>query len=318
MTLTRQHMKLIDAAVEIREQTPDEIEPAFMAWQLVQATLPHADPGNVPSWWRKNGGLTLTITPGYDAEKCLGYPYGVIPRLLLFWIVTEAIRTQKPRLELGTSLAKFMRELGLDPANGTGKRSDARRLREQMIRLFRASISFSMDKIEGRKRGMGWLNMQVAPDGVLWWDEKNPEQPCLFGSWIELGEKFFNAICSAPVPVDMKALHALKRSPLALDLYAWTSYAAFVATRTGKARFVSWELLMEQLGCDYSNPDDFRRKAKAALRKIKIVYPGLKIGNAQGGLEVLPGASAVRPKKARKTAEILVDGANYTDETVTP
>jgi hypothetical protein len=305
MVLTSQQMKLISAAVEIGKQSPDEIEPAFMAWQLVQATLPHTDPGDVPSWWRKNGALTLTVTPGYDADKCLGYPYGIIPRLLLFWIVTEAIRTKSRRLELGTSLAKFMRELGLDPERG-GKRSDASRLREQMIRLFRASISFSMDKIEGRKCGMGWLNMQVAPDGVLWWDEKTPEQPCLFGSWIELSDKFFDAICSAPVPVDMKALHALKRSPLALDLYAWTSYAAFAATRAEQARFVSWELLMRQLGCDYSNADDFRRKAKAALRKIKVIYPGLKIGDAQGGIEVLPGASAVRPKKAyRAAAEAL-------------
>ena len=59
---------------------------------------------------------------------------------------------------------------------------------------------------------------------------------------------------------------------------------------------------MRQLGCDYSNADDFRRKAKAALRKIKVIYPGLKIGDAQGGIEVLPGASAVRPKKAYRAA----------------
>ena len=32
-------------------------------------------------------------------------------------------------------------------------------------------------------------------------------------------------------PQDMRAVHALKRSPLALDLYAWTIYRAFTVTK---------------------------------------------------------------------------------------
>jgi hypothetical protein len=38
-----------------------------------------------------------------------------------------------------------------------------------------------------------------------------------------LGENFFEAITAAPVPLDMRVLKTLKRSPLALDLYAWLS-----------------------------------------------------------------------------------------------
>jgi hypothetical protein len=44
----------------------------------------------------------------------------------------------------------------------------------------------------------GWI-MQVAPEGELWWDPKRPDQ----GSWIELGEKFFQAITTVPVPTDL-------------------------------------------------------------------------------------------------------------------
>ena len=309
--LTRSHARLIDAAAAIAQQTPDEIVPAFMARQLVQATLPHADPGNVPAWSRRNGELTLGIQPGWDhkAGRAVGYPYGTIPRLLLFWIVREVVRTGSPRLNLGASLADFMRELGLNPSTGGGKRGDARRLRDQMNRLFSARISFQKDRTEGRRRGQAWVNMDVAPTGMLWWDEQDLEQPCLFESWIQLGEAFFEAIRSAPVPVDMKALRALKRSPMALDLYAWCCLTAFVATQTGRARFVSWELLMEQLGADYSEVHNFRAKVKGALRKIKAVYPGLRIGKAMGGIEILPGASAipVRAARQKKPAE-RVDG----------
>jgi len=83
--LTRQHNKLLDAAVAIRLD-PDKTEAAFIARQLVQATLPHKNPGCVPLWKRTNGNLTLAIQQGINIEtsKPYGYPYGTIPRLLLF------------------------------------------------------------------------------------------------------------------------------------------------------------------------------------------------------------------------------------------
>ena len=144
-----------------------------------------------------------------------------------------------------------MREVGLDPNTGRRKRSDAKRLREQMQRLFRAIISFDVALEESSREGEGWLDMQVAPEGVLWWDPKNPDQSVLWGSWIELGEKFYNAIAAAPVPVDMRALRALKRSPLALDLYALMAFKLFIANRKNVAQFIDWPGLMEQLGASY-------------------------------------------------------------------
>jgi hypothetical protein len=79
--ITRHHLKLIDAAEAIRLD-PDKTEAAFMARQLVQATLPHKNPGDVPAWSRTNGNLTLGIQPSWDFEKgkSIGYPYGTIPR----------------------------------------------------------------------------------------------------------------------------------------------------------------------------------------------------------------------------------------------
>jgi hypothetical protein len=72
-----------------------------MARQLVQCTLPHSDPGNVPLWKRTNGNLTLVIDPFKDRKtgKAM-YPYGTIPRLLLFWIVTEATQNKSRHMRL--------------------------------------------------------------------------------------------------------------------------------------------------------------------------------------------------------------------------
>lgn len=300
MIPTRQN-KLLAAAEAIR-LAPDKTEAAFIARQLIQATLPHKNPGDVPLWKRTNGNLTLGIQPGMNVEtgKSYGYPYGTIPRLLLFWLTTEALRTKNRHLDLGYSLASFMRQLGLDPATGGGKRGDAKRLRDQMERLFKAKISFQQTREEKGRKGKAWLDMAVASEGVTWWDEKQPEQGTLWDSWIKLGEDFFNAITAAPVPVDMRVLKALKNSPLALDLYSWATYTAFRTQESGQSRFIAWKLLHEQLGGEYSSIKDFGHKARAALRKVQTVYPELGIEFEKGGVKVLPCNPSITVKAKRQ------------------
>lgn len=292
------HLRLVDAGERIAEEAPDGRDKAFTTRYLVQATLPHRNPkDNPPFWYRVNGNYTLTIQPGtrtnpkIGTPETLGYPFGSLPRLLLFWLTTEAVRRGTRQLRLGNSLAEFMREIGLNPDNGStgAKRSDKRRLVNQMERLFRARISFDYNA-PGIK---SWLDMQIAPKASLWWDMKNPEQLELYESCVELGEDFFNAITQAPFPVDLRALQALKNSPLALDLYAWSAYKTYSVNKKRKTQRVSWRQLQEQFGADYNDPKDFKRKAKIALRKIAVLYPGLNLDEVDGGIVIQPGRTAI-------------------------
>ena len=59
-------------------------------------------------------------------------PYGTLPRLLMAWGSTEAVRTQSRELVLGDSLSEFMRTLGIYNSGGHPKT----RLKNQMQRLF--------------------------------------------------------------------------------------------------------------------------------------------------------------------------------------
>jgi len=283
---------LLDAAVDIH-QNPDATETAFMARQLVQCTLPHSDPGDVPIWTRTNGNLTLVIQPHIDRQtrKAL-YPYGSIPRLFLFWLVTEAKRNKSRHIRLGNSLDNFMREIGLNPRTGGGKRGDAKRLQEQMRRLIDARISFESETdTYGR-----YLHMDVSASSEFWWDAKKTNQANLWESWIELGEKFYEAVTLSSVPVDLRALRALKRSPLALDLYAWLTYTAYVASKSRKARMVPWEGLHAQMGAEYAEIRMFRTNVRLALKKIKLVYPELKLELTPVGMTILPSPTAITAK----------------------
>lgn len=296
--------RLLDAAVQIRD-TGYEPEKAFISREMVQATLPHKNPGDVPAWSRKNGNYALTIQPGWDSwkQESFGYPYGTIPRLLIFWLTTEALRTGNRHVELGDHLADFMRKLGLDSSRG-GVRSDAHRLRDQMERLFRARISFEYRDDQQQS----WLDMQIAPKGMQWWSHDLTDHPTLWENWVELGDEFYKAITAHPIPVNMDALQALKKSPLALDLYAWLTHQAFRASSSKRSRKVAWRSLHEQLGADYTDIQNFRRKAIDAIRKIEVVYPDLQVEMIEGGLSVKPSSPAI-PAKTPITGKAAIPAA---------
>ena len=81
---------LINQALAIEDEQAQEAGAlGFMARAMVQATLPHrAVDGTY--FERKNGAFTLSLL----ASPKIGLPYGSIPRLLLAWVTTEAVKTK--------------------------------------------------------------------------------------------------------------------------------------------------------------------------------------------------------------------------------
>ena len=202
----RHHFTLadqVDQLVRASETTPDL---GFMARLLALCSLPRSNPGNRHQYKRQNGPYTLYMFAGRDK-----LPYGNLPRLILAWLCTEAVRTQSRVLVLGKSLSEFMRTLGVYSSSG----EQHTRLRNQMKRLFGCTVSM----IYENERGEARVSSLVADRTVFWWSEGKPDQSSLWESKIELGEKFFQEIINHPVPLNLNTLAALKRSTLGLDLY---------------------------------------------------------------------------------------------------
>ena len=59
---TRAQARVAAAAKAIYLDPPDPQELAFLARELVQCTLPHSNPGQVPFWARTNGNMTRCAT----------------------------------------------------------------------------------------------------------------------------------------------------------------------------------------------------------------------------------------------------------------
>ena len=198
------HM-LISESLAIEEQNAREAGAiGFISRALTQATLPHrAVAGN--EFTRRNGHFTLSIM----SPSCVGLPYGTIPRLVLAWVTSEAVRVRSPELELGPSLSYFMRELGLVPTGG--RWGNIGRLREQMVRLFASSVTCLYED----QHRVGIYGVKIVQDARLWWDPKSPEQIPLWSSTLRLGTDFYKEIVENPIPIDMHALKTLKQSPMA-------------------------------------------------------------------------------------------------------
>ena len=277
--------KLLASALAIEEQDAFSSGAiGYMARALTQATIPHRDPGS-PQYMRQNGNLRLVIT---DVSG-VGLPYGSIPRLVLAWMTTEAVRTKSAHIELGPSLQSFLDQMGLN-RNG-GKRGDITRLRDQMKRLFSAAVSWGSigEDHDVLKR------MLVSEESELWWNPKMLGQDSLWQSYVLLSPRFFEAVTDSPVPLDMRALRALKSSPLALDLYAWSTYRmSYLKRRTD----IPWKALQLQFGVDYADTPQgrqgFKRKFIQALAKVHAVYPQLRLEVEQTGVQLIPSSTHVQ------------------------
>ena len=261
----------------------------FMARLLVLCSLPRSNPGNRHQYKRTNGPFTLYM----NAVGGCKLPYGNLPRLILAWVCSEAVRTQSRVLVLGKSLSGFMRALGVYSSSG----EKHTRLRNQMKRLFGCTVSMIYEDERGEAR----ISSLVADHTEFWWNERKPNESSLWESKIELGEKFFNEITRHPVPLDMNTLNALKRSPLGLDLYLWLVYRTF--TLRAPLR-LTWRLLYSQFGAHPSKASDkfivrnFRTKCLRELKKIKLAWPELNYSTALGVLILLPSTPPIAPSSA--------------------
>ena len=268
--------KLITEALAIESEAASEAGAiGYMARVLTQATMPHKKTsGN--EFTRTNGIFSLSIL----APGKIGLPYGSIPRLLLSWLTTEAVRTKNHEIILGRTLSGFMKELGLIPTGGSW--GTITRLRDQLQRLFSSSVSCQYEKDQSVSAALGF---NIAKEYQLWWQPKQPSQATLWESTVTLSKDFFDEITDRPVPIDMRALNALKRSPLALDLYCWLTYRL---SYLKKQTHIPWAALETQFGAEYERTRDFKKKFLTQLKSVSVVYPEARIEDGESCLILRP------------------------------
>jgi hypothetical protein len=284
-------MEILREALALAEEDAREAGAVGYAARLfAQLSLPYRDPGDVPVWERRNGSITLRVYPGLvpgNPGPRPGFPFGVGPRLLVTWMATEVVRTKNRRLLLGGSLSGFLRALDLHVAGGP--RGTIGRLRSQMNRTF-LSTMVVFDQQPGADRGGTFT---FADDYELWWSDAHPADEPLWQSSVTLSERFYDSIVASPVPVDLRALRALRGSPLRLDIYTWLTYRMSYLRRQTT---VPWEALAAQFGGDYKQLRQFKANFVKQLGGVRLVYPLADVEPTPAGLVLHPSPSHISPK----------------------
>ncbi|EKG8784217.1 hypothetical protein O5F62_004778 [Salmonella enterica] len=295
--LSQRHRQLIEDFWAIEQESAVKAGAlGCMTRILAQATLPHTDPSLPPGtmYSRSTGQLTLNITP---TTRKYGVPFGTIPRIVLAWICTEAVRTKNRALILGKSQREFLEKIQLY-SNGR----DIARMREQCMRLFRAvvSVEYENDQVEHSQR------LPITNSDTIFW-HKSPDVQSLWNSELELTEEFFKEVLAHPVPLDLRVFHALSKSPLAMDIYTWLTYRMFVIAATGQRVVrVPWLGLKAQLGTNIADTPEglrlFKSRFKLRLREVLLFYPEAHSHISDEGtyLKLTPCTLHLSPSELRK------------------
>jgi Plasmid encoded RepA protein len=282
-------IKSIGALKLITESLALEVEEArsagalgFMARALVQATMPHRRLEDT-RFVRTNGAFRLEMVA---LQSDIGLPYGTVPRLLMSWVSTEAVRTKSPVLILGDSLSAFMGELGM-VATG-GRWGSITRLRQQSLRLFNTAVSCRM--LAGDRRPLH--NVLIAEDyDEPWWKPRDPNQRHLFEATVVLSDGFFREVIESPVPIDLRALKAISKSPLAIDIYCWLT---FRLSYLKKETTIPWVALQAQFGSDYGRVRDFKAAFLEQLKRVLTQYRDANVRESDSGLILKPSPPHIR------------------------
>lgn len=275
MSVTRFEREVTRVAADIIDRPPDRAE--FLHSLLCQLGLPRSRQDD-RVFERSSGKAALRLEAGtmFDgtAFRDLPLPYGARPRLVLHHICSEAVRRRSPLIPIGNSLSGFLRDLGYT----TGGR-EHQRFRSQMTALCAVRMTL------GHSDGFRATTIRTEPvKRFEAWVSTDDRQRALWPGELELSPEFYSTLLDHAVPLDPRALKALRSSALALDVYTWLGHRL---CRVGRQPVkLSWANLRDQFGQEYADPKDFKKKFAPALRKALAVYPSAHVDQVAGGIEL--------------------------------
>lgn len=283
--LTQLQRKIIDASLTIADLAPDR--PEFLHAVLCQVGLPRSRQEK-RVFERACGNASLLLEAGQRSvgigkwQEC-PLPYGAQPRLVLYHLCSEAVRTQSNVVDVGGSVRGFLQRVGISFG---GK--EFNRFKEQMTALSCCRMTLAYVAPDGRLS-----QMQATPiDSFDAWLHPDPAQGAFWPDMIELHPKFFNTLLEHAVPLDPRAIGALQHSALALDVYTWLAHR-LCRVRKAEGVKLSWGNLRQQFGQEYACSKDFKKKFRAALFKVRAVYPAARIDEEMGGLRLYSSPAPV-------------------------
>ena len=263
--------KLIEIATGVLGDDGDDR--VFTHPVLCLTILPHRARPEREIWKRVNGPYTLMVQPTADHDGTYhGVPHGSKARLILLYLQTEAVKTNSRVIELGTSMRRWLRSMGV-----TITGPNYQEVRRQAQKIERALVSFTFT---GEDATVSWQDTIIR--GSF-------ERPCSDEvRTVELSESFFKSITERPVPVCEAAIRLLGERCMALDLYLWLAYRLHSLQRP---TMVSWASLHSQFGAATRLLKHFKPHFAREIEAALAAYPDARVDLTEDGIRLHPSPS---------------------------
>ena len=224
--------------------------------------------------------------PNREAEwlHC-GLPYGSRARLIIPFINSYAIVRKTREIDLGESLRRFLEKIG------AGINDYNRKAVTQQIQSL-AACQFVLG--EWNEQGATTKYGRFAEE-VSFWIDRDARQGLLWHQHMLLSDKYYDALHSRHVPVDMNHLVQLTRSERRMDLYSWFSYR-LPSIRKGRTVRVPLRDLRPIFAPDIHSPKLFKQRLGQDLKAIAKVYRDFDI-EIKGDLLLLRKSAPPVPRK---------------------
>lgn len=248
---------------------------AFQHSLLCQTYLPYRNPGyDTTLWEHTQGRASLNIQclkqkhPITNEFVFLGLPYGTKARLVIAYLNTEAIQKQSPVIEVERSISSFTKHIGLH-SNGR----NISLIKEQLAKIASSVITMNYET-EDKNRSVS-VKFALVNAYDLWF-QKDDRQQVIWSNHIRLSDEYYNELAKHAVPLDCRAIGALKNNAMALDVYSWLAQRLH-RIPSGNGQFVSWTAIKGQFGNGYASMAKFKQVFRHTLKIVHMQYNKARI-----------------------------------------
>lgn len=296
-------LRKVDMLSDIESHEPTLKDIYYSHSLLSSALFPSVEPDDGVEYVSKtNGSMEYMLEAGIDgATKRRRFPYGKYPRLIMAWMAKQiraagGRRTEYVDPETHTivipSIWQLCEDLGISHG---GTANDA--LQEQLHRLLSCRISIH------RSAGTGFRGRSVHDtvylpivEAVRTVDDER--RSYYSGAAFVLTAEVYRRLANESAPFDIRAATYLLfgKSVLPYDIYVW------MAGSMRELRHdlpVSWDWLYERFGDSIGDMQNFRAKFRRALKKVRDVYPELRVTDTRKGLILHPSPTPIAPRRGR-------------------
>jgi hypothetical protein len=276
--LSNIQQRLIRGSLQIQETGAEKI--VYQHTVFCQTVMPYRDPGpTVRLWERVQGAAVLEIQAGRAMDPAVGrfvdvgLPFGPKPRLILYHLNAEALRTHSPEIEIDDTLTAFVKRIGLQ-SHGRNMRI----IKNQLTRL--SASDFRLGFI---KNGLATTIKASIISGFQLWFPKDENQRVLWPTTVQFSQEYFESLVNHAVPLNESAIALLSHSALSLDIYVWLAQRLH-RVPPGRPQLITWGCLYTQFGQNYNRVRKFREVFLEALHQVFTVYSEACLDLTEEGL----------------------------------